>query len=215
MQYLGIIIPLVVVFVLARIIYGIFESSGFKGVVSFKMTLEIILLIISMILNSVTFNFQTILAMFKVICIVFVLILISTALELWAYNKSTSFFSFIMYNILFGLIISLVLTAVLFIVLCFINPILLTNKMVKIIFIILLSILAIFIICSIVKFILNMTTESNMPDKIENNEKIINEAETPAQKESLMLFCPNCGFKLDKNTKFCIGCGKYFYNKRN
>lgn len=214
MEFIGLIISLIITLIISKIIYNIFESSGYKGVVAFKMTLQIILLIISMILKSAPLNSETVLEMIKTIGATFVGALIFTAIELYAYNKSTSFFSFIMYNILISLFITLILIAVLFIILCLTKPILLANKMVKLLFIILLIILVIAIICLIIKFILNITTKKKIPYIIENNEETTNTEEELVNQEKPMLFCPNCGFKLDQNTKFCIGCGKYFNNKK-
>ena len=93
------------------------------------------------------------------------------------------------------------------------KPVLLTNNSIKLMFIIILSVLAIIIVVGIIKFISNITTKKNISTNIEIKEDVKNIEEQPVNTESPMLFCPNCGFKLDQKTKFCIGCGKYFKNK--
>ena len=155
MGIVGLIVSIGLILLFARIEYNIFESSGFKGVVVYKIVLETILLVASMLLNSVPINLITLSMLIPTFIGVLISILISTAIEYYAYNKTNSFLMFLVYNFLIVIFIVLGLTAILFVVMCFIEPSLLSNKIVKLILLIVLIILIIIIICCIIKFIRN------------------------------------------------------------
>ena len=212
MGIVGLIVSIGLILLFARIEYNIFESSGFKGVVVYKIVLETILLVASMLLNSVPINLITLSLLIPTFIGVIISILISTAIEYYAYNKTNSFLMFLVYNFLIVIFIVLGLTAILFVVMCFIEPSLLSNKIVKLILLIVLILLIIIIICCIIKFIRNRKIEKIVDNQTQNTLKVIHKEENNEIEEEIIAFCPGCGFKLARNSKFCMRCGKHFNN---
>ena len=211
MQYIGLIISLGVALIYAAIEYKVFESSGFKGGVIFKIVLEIIFLIISMLFDSVASNLETLLLLVPTLIGTFIGILISTAIEYYAYSKTNSFFMFIIFQILLGIFIFICLVLILFVIMCFIEPSFLLNNVILIIFLSALIIITIIVICCIIKAIRNRKIEKIIDNKIQNNTEQVKSEELD-EEEDLMSFCPTCGFKLARNAKFCMRCGKHFNN---
>lgn len=213
MQFLELIIPLIISLIISRIIYGIFEKSGFFGVVTFKMTLEVILLIVSLILNKIPFSLATILIFFLGLIGSFIPILISTSIENWAYNKSNSFFTFILFNILIAIIISIGLIVIFFCIMCFINPVLLSNEIIKLILLIILIFIVVIIIYLVIKGIERNKLKKIVNERLKNNSIIINSEISKENKSNS--FCSNCGLQLSDNVNYCMRCGQYINKKTN
>ena len=209
MQYIGLIISIVLFLVFAAIEYNIFGSSGFKGVVIFKIVLILISLFISMLLSSLSFNLQILLSLVPTLIVTFIGVLISTAMEYYAFSKANSFFMFLIYNILITILIVIGFSLIIFVIMCFIDPSMLLNNVILIIFLSVLIVITIIIVCCIIKFIGNRKLKKVIKDKVKNKLETIENDENNEDEESIS-FCPACGFKLARNAKFCMRCGKHF-----
>lgn len=225
MQYIGLIISLGVALIFALIEYNIFESSGFKGVVGFKMVLEFIFLFISMLLSSVSFNLQTLLLLIPTLIVFFISALITTAIEYYVYSKTTSFLMFLIFNILLGIFIVLSLSLIIFVIMFFVEPSLFSINVIKLVLLIVTIIITIIVIYCVIRFIRNREIKKIINSKIQDDtvSSVISEQESnkkleesnDKEEEELLSFCPNCGFKLARNAKFCMRCGKHFENKKS
>ena len=93
------------------IVYYLFDTAGFKKALIFKVVVSTIELFLLGLLNQIgTLG----MAMLLVIALImFVITLITTAIEYWAYNKTSNF---ITYFLLSGIVEFLVMFAVTFII---------------------------------------------------------------------------------------------------
>lgn len=209
-----ILISIAISLLMSRKIYKFFESNDFKRAILYKIALLFSSLILLAILTSTPFNLKTLFSLiinFRMpLIMIIILVLGSTVVENYSYNRTNSYFMFLVFNML----ITFGLTFMIFVIMCIINPIFLTMDIVKLIFFISLSILLIMIVYFFIKFLQNKITKKILRNGIQNNLDLAKKEESNVREEASITFCTECGFKLDVNTNFCVRCGKVINNKK-
>ena len=74
------------------IVYYLFDTYGFKRALIFKLIVEVVSVFLTGALNEIQGLGTGVLVLYVVITLV--VILITTAVEYWAYNKTNSFFTY-------------------------------------------------------------------------------------------------------------------------
>jgi len=87
------IFSLIVTIVSCLIVYSLFDKSGFKAGLIFKLVLQLgIYLINGSLINLYNLG---LLYFIIILLVIFVIILITTAIEYFVYNKTNSFFTYL------------------------------------------------------------------------------------------------------------------------